>query len=165
MNLLRWSLFCCIYPRDAQRAVPLKGSGSSRSLLHPWLRHGASSRSTEKPWQRREQVLWKETGDPRPADPLRGRGCCIEQAVVVASSSFVTSLPDKQERQRHSHAVAVVRTRHCGRADHANSNDDVNAQHEEGGVEANRSWRLQPVPLARGSKHCSRREHVRQSVW
>jgi hypothetical protein len=42
----------------------------------------------------------KQTDHLCPADPLRGRGHCIEKAALVASSSFVTSLSAKQERQR-----------------------------------------------------------------
>ena len=40
-------------------------------------------------------------------------------------------------------------------ADHANSNDDANAQHEEGGMEAKRSWGLEPGQAPRRIVHAN----------
>ena len=88
-------------PRDAQRAVPLKGSGSSRSMLHSWLRYGTYSGSLENLGRDESKLCENETEDSRPADSLRGMRRCLAKAAVVASSSCVTSLLDKQERRRH----------------------------------------------------------------
>ena len=63
---------------------------------------------------------------------------------------------------------------HYTPADHANSNDDANAQHEEGGVEAKRSWGLEPVQAPQhiaGASGRSRygealdRPHLREPQW
>ena len=63
-----WHAFL-LFPRDAQRDVPLKGSGS-RSLFVASMASGwRFSQVVNQQWEKRGRFCDKETHDPRPPDP------------------------------------------------------------------------------------------------
>jgi hypothetical protein len=73
----------------------------NRSLLHSWLRRGDSSRSSENLGRREAGFAGSRHRILALLIPSEGYGTALKKLLEVASCSFVTSSPNKRERQRH----------------------------------------------------------------